>query len=79
MQVINIHDAKTQFSKLIEAVSQGDEIVIARAGKPAARLVPIKDEKIVRQPGALKGKLQIADDFDAPLPMDIQSAFEGDE
>ena len=53
--------------------------MIARAGKPAARLVPIKDEKIVRQPGALKGKLQIADDFDAPLPMDIQSAFEGDE
>lgn len=78
MQVINIHDAKTQFSKLVEAVSQGDEIVIARAGKPAARLVPIKDKKIVRQPGALKGKLQIVDDFDAPLPSDIQSAFEGD-
>jgi prevent-host-death family protein len=78
MQVINMHDAKTQFSKLVEAVSQGHEIVIARAGKPAARLVPIEATKIVRQPGALKGKLQIADDFDAPLPSDIQSAFEGD-
>lgn len=78
MQVINIQDAKTRFFKLVEAVSQGDEIVITCAGKPAARLVPIKDEKNVRQPGALKGKLQIADDFDAPLPSDIQSAFEGD-
>jgi len=78
MQIINIHDAKTQFSKLVEAVSQGDEIVIARAGKPAARLVPIKATKTVRQPGAMKGKLQIADDFDAPLPSEIQSAFEGD-
>jgi prevent-host-death family protein len=78
MQVINIHDAKTQFSKLVEAVSRGDEIVIARAGKPAARLVPIYAKKTVRQPGALKGKLKIADDFDAPLPIDIQSAFEGD-
>ncbi|GGX24205.1 type II toxin-antitoxin system Phd/YefM family antitoxin [Undibacterium macrobrachii] len=78
MLVINIHDAKTQFSKLVEAVSQGDEIVIARAGKPAARLVPITPKKTVRQPGALKGKLQIADDFDASLPNEIQSAFEGD-
>ena len=71
MQVINIHDAKTQFSKLVEAVSQGDEIVIARAGKPAARLVPINSKKPVRQPGALKGKLKIVDDFDAQLPSDI--------
>ncbi|MBR7800904.1 type II toxin-antitoxin system Phd/YefM family antitoxin [Undibacterium fentianense] len=78
MQIINIHDAKTQFSKLVEAVSQGDEIVIARAGTPAARLVPIATTKTVRQPGALKGKLQIADDFDAPLPSELQSAFEGD-
>lgn len=78
MQVINIHDAKTQFSKLVEAVSQGEEIVIARAGKPAARLVPIAAKKTVRQPGAMKGKLQVADDFDTPLPNEIQSAFEGD-
>jgi antitoxin (DNA-binding transcriptional repressor) of toxin-antitoxin stability system len=49
-----------------------------RAGKPAARLVPINAKKPVRQLGALKGKLKIADDFDAPLPSDIQSAFEGD-
>ena len=77
MQIINIHDAKTQFSKLIEAVSQGEEIVIARAGKPAAKLVPIQAEKIVRRPGALKGKMKIADDFDAPLPDDFLIGFEG--
>lgn len=79
MQVINIHDAKTHFSKLVEAVSQGDEIVIARAGKPAAKLVPIDTEKTIRQPGALKGKIDIADDFDAPLLSEIQLAFEGGE
>lgn len=77
MQIINIHDAKTQFSKLIEAVSQGEEIVIARAGKPAAKLVPIQSRKTVRRPGALKGKMRIADDFDAPLPDDFLSGFEG--
>ncbi|OIP16022.1 MAG: antitoxin [Betaproteobacteria bacterium CG2_30_59_46] len=78
MQTINIHDAKTQFSKLIEAVSQGEEIIIAKAGKPAARLVPIQAKKpLVRKPGSLKGKIKIAEDFDAPLPNEIQSAFEG--
>lgn len=83
MQIVNIHDAKTRFSKLIEAVTQGEEIVIARAGKPAAMLVPIPSkktipsQKTVRQPGAMKGKISIAADFDAPLPEDLQAAFEG--
>lgn len=53
MQIISIHEAKTHFSKLVEAVSQGDEIVIARAGKPAAKLVSIKGEKVIRQPSAV--------------------------
>ena len=74
---VNIHEAKTQFSKLIEAVAQGGEIVIAKAGKPAARLVPIQPVVTVRKPGFLKGKIRLAKDFDAPLPEDIQSAFEG--
>lgn len=77
MQTVNIHEAKTNFSKLIDAVGQGEEIVIAKAGKPAARLVPIEQKKAVRKPGALKGKIHIADDFDAPLPDDLQAAFEG--
>ena len=77
MQTVNIHEAKTQFSKLIEAVSQGEEIIIARAGKPAAMLVPVHPKKPLRKPGAMKGKIRIAADFDAPLPADLQAAFEG--
>lgn len=76
MQIVNIHQAKTQFSKLVEAAIQGEEIIIARAGKPAVRLVPVTLPRI-RTPGALKGKMHIADDFDAPLPADLQAAFEG--
>lgn len=78
MQTINIHDAKTQFSKLIEAVLQGEEIVIAKAGKPAARLVPLAiKNSFVRRPGSMKGEITIADDFDMPLPDAIQADFEG--
>ena len=77
MQIVNIHDAKTRLSKLIEAVAQGEEIVIARAGKPAAMLVPMPAPKTVRKPGAMKGKIKIATDFDNPLPDDLQAAFEG--
>ena len=77
MQIINIHEAKTQFSKLVEAVAQGEEIMIAKAGKPAAMLVPVRAQKATRQPGAMKGKIHIAADFDAPLPEDLQAAFEG--
>jgi prevent-host-death family protein len=69
MQTINIHDAKSQLSKLVEAVLQGDEIVIVKAGKPAALLVPIPTkESFVRCSGSMKGTIIIADDFDAPLP-----------
>lgn len=77
MQTINIHEAKTQFSKLIEAVAQGEKIVIAKSGKPAAMLVPIATNKPPRKPGAMKGKIRIADDFDAPLPDKILASFEG--
>lgn len=76
MQTINIHDAKTQFSKLIESVIQGEQVIIARAGKPVARLSSISS-KPVRRAGALKGKISISDDFNSPLPDDITSAFEG--
>lgn len=76
MRTINIHEAKTQFSKLIEAVTHGEEIVIAKAGKPAAMLVPMQVQKPIRKPGAMKGKIKIATDFDSPLPDDLQTAFE---
>ncbi len=77
MQTLNIHEAKTQFSRLVEAVARGEEIVIARAGVPAARLVPIEREKAVRRFGGLKGQMRIADDFDEALPDDLIAAFEG--
>ena len=77
MRTINIHDAKTQFSKLIEAVGNGEEIVIAKAGKPAARLVAIGPPAAKRKPGSLKGQIRISDDFDAPLPDDVLAGFEG--
>jgi prevent-host-death family protein len=77
MPTVNIHEAKTHFSKLIDAVSQGEEVIIAKAGKPAARLVPVDAPAVVRTPGSMKGKIHIADDFDAPLPDEIQAAFEG--
>lgn len=77
MQTINVHDAKTHFSRLVTAASNGEEIIIAKAGKPAARLMPLAEIKPVRRFGALKGKIRINDDFDAPLPDALLAAFEG--
>lgn len=75
MRTVNIHEAKTHFSKLIDLVRCGDEIVIAMAGRPVAKLVPLA-RKPKRKFGVLKGKIKIARDFDAPLPDDIISLFE---
>jgi prevent-host-death family protein len=77
MQTVNIHDAKTNFSKLVDAAAGGEEIIIAKAGKPTAKLVPIEPARPTRAFGRLKGKLHIADDFDAPLPDDVLASFEG--
>ena len=77
MQTINIHDAKTNFSRLVDAAAGGEEIIIAKAGKPTAKLVPMQRDKVVRNFGRLKGKVRIAEDFDAPLPDDVIAAFEG--
>lgn len=71
----NIHDAKTHFSRLIDEVSNGEEIVIAKAGRPVAKLVRIEAAIPSRRPGFLKGKIRIADDFDAPLPTEVLDAF----
>ncbi|CAG9173479.1 hypothetical protein LMG23992_02465 [Cupriavidus laharis] len=77
MHTVNIHDAKTNFSRLVDAASGGEEIIIAKAGKPAARLVPMERVKVARRFGVLKGKIRVADDFDAPLPDDVIAEFEG--
>ncbi len=77
MNPINIHEAKTQLSKLIEAVEAGEEIVIARAGKPVAKLVPYEPVKPVRTPGLMKGKFEVPDSFFDPLPDELLDYFEG--
>jgi prevent-host-death family protein len=77
MKTINIHEAKTHLSRLVDEVSAGKELVIAKAGKPLAKLVPIRPAKAVRKPGFLKGKISIPRDFDAPLPDDVLDALEG--
>jgi len=77
MRAINIYEAKTQLSRLVEDAMQGEEIVIAKAGKPAACLVPLKPVK-KRQFGRLKGKVKIAEDFDTPLPKEILAGFESE-
>ena len=68
MTVYNMHESKTHFSRLIERVLNGEEVIIARDGKPVARLLPILDEASARVPGLDKGKVTISSDFDAPLP-----------
>lgn len=73
MKTVNIQSAKTQLSTLVEEAAAGEEIIIAKAGKPVARLMPL--EKKIRRPGAMKGKIWMSDDFDAPLPPDMLKAF----
>ena len=77
MNQVNIHQAKTQLSRLVERVAGGEEIIIAKAGKPIARLVPYAPKGVVRRPGALRGKIRIKKNFDEPLPREILASFEG--
>jgi len=67
MTTFNIHEAKTHFSKLLERVLNGEEVIIAKAGKPVARILPVVANVSVRQPGIDKGKIVIMPDFDDPL------------
>lgn len=73
---VNVHEAKTHLSRLLDRISRGEEITIAKSGKPVAKLVAIPREP--RRPGRLKGKIEMADDFDAPLPEGIAAAFRGE-
>ena len=71
---VNMHEAKTHFSKLIGKVQEGEEIVIAKAGKPVAKIIPIP-ARSQRFLGSAKGQITMADDFDAPLPDELLQAF----
>lgn len=75
MKTINIHAAKTHLSSLVAEVEAGEEIIIAKAGKPVARLMPLENKKAQRKPGLMKGQIWMSDDFDAPLPPDFLKAF----
>jgi prevent-host-death family protein len=78
-RIVNLYEAKTHLSRLVERAALGDEIVIAKAGRPMARLVSLKRTASARRPGLWKGKLVIHPDFDDPLPEEILAAFEGRE
>jgi prevent-host-death family protein len=74
MKIANIHEAKSQLSKLIECALEGEEVVIAKSGEPIVKIVPIVVDESPRQGGQWKGRVRIADDFDS-LPSDIAEAF----
>ncbi len=79
MKISNIHEAKSQLSKLIESALAGEEIIIARAGKPLVKLVPYQKEIEPRVPGGWEGKVVMSDDFDDELPANLLSGFVGEE
>lgn len=76
---INLYDAKTQLSELVDRAAAGEEIIIAKAGRPLARLTPLRAPHTDRAPGRWRGRARIAADFDAPLPDSLLRAFEGDD
>ena len=71
MRAVNIHEAKTHLSRLVERAAAGEEIIIARNGKPVAKLVPVGHDPTPREPGSMRGRIRLADDFDTPLPSDL--------
>jgi len=78
-KIVNVHEAKTHLSRLLAQVARGHEVVIARAGKPVARLVPIRGHDRPRPLGLDNGGVVIADDFDAPLPEHVLAGFEAED
>jgi prevent-host-death family protein len=75
---INLYDAKTHLSELVERAAAGEEIILAKAGRPLARLVPLKSPSKPRLPGLLRGRISVGPDFDGPLPEDMAKAFTGE-
>jgi prevent-host-death family protein len=77
MDTVNLYEAKTNLSQLVERAAAGEEIVIAKAGRPLARLVPLAKRTTPRPLGLYAGQVWMGDDFNDPLPDDIQKAFDG--
>ncbi len=76
MEIVNIYDAKTRLSQLVDKAAAGDDVVVGRNGKPLVRITRLVEKPAVRF-GLLKGKIRISADFDAPLPADVLAGFEG--
>lgn len=77
-KTVNLYEAKTHLSELVERAARGEEVVIAKAGQPKARLVPVAKQRRARTPGAWKGRVEIGADFDAPLSDELLAAFAGE-
>jgi prevent-host-death family protein len=75
--IYSVHEAKTSLSRLVDRASNGEEIILSKAGKPLSELVPYQRSAEPRRPGGWEGQVRISEDFDAPLPLDLQAAFEG--
>jgi len=74
---VNMHEAKTHLSRLVERARLGEEVIIAKAGKPVARIVPLGGARERRTPGSAVGLVKVTQDFHEPLPEDVASEFEG--
>lgn len=75
--ILNLYEAKTNLSQLVDQAAAGEEIIIAKNGVPLARLMPLRAERRPRRPGGWEGQVEIRDDFDAPLPPELAAAFQG--
>jgi prevent-host-death family protein len=72
---VNVHEAKTHLSRLLERVTEGEEVIIMRSNVPIARLVPVNSKSVRRDLGWARGEFTVPDDFDAPLPAEIEDSF----
>jgi prevent-host-death family protein len=77
METVNIYDAKTRLSQLVDKAAAGEDVVVSRNGKPLVRITQLADTKSVIKFGVLKGKVKLAADFNAPLPAEVLASFEG--
>lgn len=76
MKTFNVHEAKTQFSAILTLVASGEEVLVAKAGKPVARISPYREPKATREPGLFRGQVEISDSFFEPMPDDFLGHFE---
>ena len=77
METVNIYDAKTRLSQLVDKAAAGEDVVVSRNGKPIVRITRLQEARRRVRFGLLKGKVKIAEDFDSPMPDDVITAFEG--